>query len=55
MAAEGVEVMVHSALAPDDGEYSLEAYEDLEQDQNWEEDEHALAQKKVEGEVQVEV
>lgn len=51
MVAE-VEARVHSALAPDDGECSLEAYEDLDQGQNWEEDEHAMVQTKVE--VQVE-
>ena len=49
-----VEARVHSALAPDDGGCSLEAYEDLDQDQNWAEDEHAMVQMKAEVEVQVE-
>lgn len=49
-----VEARVHNALALDDGECSLEAYEDLDQDQNSEEDEHATVQMKAEVEVQVE-
>lgn len=50
----GVEARVHSVLAPDYGECSLVAYEDLDQAQNWEEDEHAMVQMKAEVEVQVE-